>query len=143
VAVKAPAKEGKANKAVAKTLAGYFGVAPSSVNIPTFLRMLECLWYDASMAKGLKTAKQMERHLKGVANHRRIEILSMVAQNAGLTVEEIADRLDCNFKTISEHTRRLAQAGLINKEYKGRNVAHTLSPYGRTFYDFLKRFQQF
>ena len=83
----------------------------------------------------------MERHFKGVANHRRIEILSLVAQNAGITVEEIADRLGCNFKTISEHTRRLAQAGLINKEYKGRTVIHTLSPYGKIFYSFIKTFQ--
>ena len=95
------------------------------------------------MAKSPKTAKQMERHFKGVANHRRIEILSLVAQNAGITVEEIADRLGCNFKTISEHTMRLAQAGLINKEYKGRAVAHDLSPYGKIFYDFLKKFQRF
>ena len=93
------------------------------------------------MAQGLKTAKQMERHLKGVANHRRIDILILVAQNDGLTVEEIADRLNCNFKTISEHTRRLAQAGLINKEYRGRSVIHTLSPYGKIFYNFLKTFR--
>lgn len=93
------------------------------------------------MAQGLKTSKQMERHLKGVANHRRIDILLLVAQNDGLTVEEIADHLNCNFKTISEHTRRLAQAGLINKEYRGRSVTHTLSPYGRTFYNFLKTFR--
>ena len=83
----------------------------------------------------------MERHFKGVANHRRIEILSLVAQNAGITVEEIADRLDCNFKTISEHTRRLTQAGLINKEYRGRTVVHALSPYGKIFYGFIKTFQ--
>ena len=86
---------------------------------------------------------KLERLVRGFSNHRRIEILFLVAQNAGLTVEEIADRLDCNFKTISEHTRRLAQAGLINKEYKGRTVIHTLSPYGKIFYDFLKKFQQF
>ena len=85
----------------------------------------------------------MERHFKGVANHRRIEILSLVAQNAGITVEEITHSFGCNFKTISEHTRRLAQAGLINKEYRGRTVIHTLSPYGKIFYDFIKKFRQF
>ena len=99
------------------------------------------LWYYVSMVKSLKTAKQMERHLKGVANHRRIDILILIANNDGLTVEDIADRLDCNFKTISEHTRRLVHAGLINKEYKGRTVIHTLSPYGKIFYGFLKTFQ--
>lgn len=87
-----------------------------------------------------KTAKQLERHCKGVANHRRIDILFLIARHKGITVDEIADYLKCNLKTISEHTRRLAQAGLVNKKYQGRSVIHTLSPYGDIFYQFLKTF---
>ncbi|MGC9031671.1 MAG: ArsR/SmtB family transcription factor [Minisyncoccia bacterium] len=79
----------------------------------------------------MKTAKQLERHFKGVANHYRIEILLLVSKNPGMSVEEIAEKLDKNFKTISEHTRRLVQAGLLNKRYLGRNVVHSLSPYGK------------
>jgi len=92
------------------------------------------------MAKKQKTAKQLERHFKGVANHRRIDILLLVANQSDVTVEGIADALGINIKTISEHTRRLAQAGLLNKKYRGRNVAHTLSPYGKTFVRFIKTF---
>ena len=29
------------------------------------------------------------------------------------------------------------QAGLINKEYKGRKVEHKVSPYGKRFYNFI------
>ncbi len=87
-----------------------------------------------------KTAKQLERHFKGVANHRRIAILLLVAKNPGITLEEISENLDCNIKTISEHTRRLVQAGLINKEYKGRKVEHKVSPYGKTFCTFITQF---
>ena len=87
-----------------------------------------------------KTAKQLERHLKGVANHRRIEILFIVAREEGISVEGISDNLQCNFKTISEHIRRLVQAGLVEKKYKGRLVTHRLSPYGRTFISFLTTF---
>ena len=83
----------------------------------------------------------MERHLKGVANHRRIEILFLVADNKGITVEDIAGRLKCNEKTISEHTRRLDQSGLVRKSYKGRTVTHELSPYGKIIYKFLTTFQ--
>ena len=93
------------------------------------------------MKKDQKTAKQIERHVKGVANHRRIEILMLVAEHGGIIVEDIAERLGCNEKTISEHTRRLAQAGLINKKYQGRSVTHTLSPYGKIFYRFIKTFR--
>ena len=88
----------------------------------------------------MKTAKQLERHLKGIANHRRIEILRLVGKTDGITLEDIADALDCNIKTISEHTRRLVQAGLVNKKYQGRSVAHSLSPYGERIVKFIDAF---
>ena len=87
-----------------------------------------------------KTAKQLERHFKGMANHRRIEILKLVARNEGISLDGIANDLKCNIKTISEHTRKLVQAGLLNKSYSGRVVCHSLSPYGRIFYEFIKSF---
>ena len=83
----------------------------------------------------------MERHFKGVANHNRIEILFLVARQPNITVDEIAEGLQRNFKTISEHARRLAHSGLINKTYKGRSVGHTLSPYGKIFIKFIQSFQ--
>lgn len=93
------------------------------------------------MAK-LKTAKQMERHLKGMANHYRIEILLLVAEHGGITLGGIIETLGANEKTLGEHTRRLYQAGLINKKYLGKFVQHTLSPYGKTFVEFLKSFRR-
>ena len=88
----------------------------------------------------IKTSKQLERHFKGVANHRRIAILLLVSKNPDINLEEISENLDCNFKTISEHTRRLVQAGLLNKEYMGRKVGHKVSPYGKIFCDFISKF---
>lgn len=88
----------------------------------------------------MKTPKQLERYFKGAANHYRIEILFTVDKVKGITVEELARQLDANFKTISEHTRRLVQAGLLNKSYKGRQVEHTLSPYGKKFVKFMRTF---
>lgn len=83
----------------------------------------------------------MERHLKGMANHYRIEILLLIGERDGIALEKIADELGANEKTIGEHTRRLYIAGLINKNHNGRFVEHTLSPYGKTFVQFLKSFQ--
>lgn len=88
----------------------------------------------------MKTAKQLERYFKGAANHRRLDILFLVHRNNGMTLERIAEALDCNIKTISEHTRRLVQAGLLNKKYQGREVAHFLSPYGKRFIEFSNKF---
>ena len=92
------------------------------------------------MAK-YKTAKQMERHLKGMANHYRIDILLLVADHKCITLEEIYKTLGANKKTIGEHARRLCLAGLVNKTYRGKYVEHTLSPYGKTFVSFLNAFR--
>ena len=91
--------------------------------------------------RSAKTAQQLERHLKGVANHRRIEILFLIERETGISVEGISSSLHCNFKTISEHTRRLVHAGLIIKKYEGQSVTHRLTPYGKIFIVFLKSFQ--
>ena len=89
-----------------------------------------------------KTVKQMERYLKGIANHYRIEILLLIGSCNDITLEDIIEKLGANEKTIGEHTRRLYQAGLINKNYHGKFVEHTLSPYGKIFVRFLKLFQE-
>ncbi len=88
----------------------------------------------------MKTAKQLERYFKGAANHRRLEILNVIDRNNGITLEKISEILDCNIKTLSEHTRRLVHAGLLNKKYQGRKVAHSLSPYGKRFVEFTRTF---
>ncbi|MDP3948412.1 MAG: winged helix-turn-helix domain-containing protein [bacterium] len=92
------------------------------------------------MEKIDKTAKQLERHFKGVANHWRIEILRLVEKNEGIGVDEITKTLGANFKTISEHTKKLTQAGLVDKRYQGSSVKHKLSPYGKIFMHFIKSF---
>ena len=98
--------------------------------------MLEC----CVSIKIMKTAKQLERYFKGAANHRRIEILLLVNKSGGISLHNISKELGCNLKTISQHTRRLVQGGLLNKKYKGRQVIHTLSPYGERFISFIKTF---
>mgnify|MGYP001610006417 CR=1 FL=1 len=90
----------------------------------------------------MKTAKQMERHLKGMANHYRIEILLLIAAQEAITLEGIVEAIGANEKTLGEHTRRLYQSGLVNKKYRGKFVEHTLSPYGKTFVRFLAAFQR-
>lgn len=95
------------------------------------------------MKNKTKTSKQMERHFKGLSNHHRIDILLLVSQSQGITVEQISKALNCKFKIVSEHSRRLLNAGLINKDYKGRSVSHSLSPYGKLFCKFINEFKIF
>ena len=88
----------------------------------------------------MKTPKQLERYFKGAANHRRIAILLIVEKFDGITVETLAGMVGANYKTVSQHTHSLVRAGLLNKRYSGRQVAHSLSPYGKAFLGFMRTF---
>ncbi len=89
----------------------------------------------------MKTAKQLERYFKGLANHWRTKILLLVSRQPEITLDQIVKELGGNTKTISEHTRRLVHSGLLNKKYRGSSVIHTLSPYGEKALTFLSAFQ--
>jgi len=82
--------------------------------------------------------RQLERIVKGFANHRRIEILQLLQKEPELSLVEIAETLKINFKTASEHTRRLALAGLVMKRNEGSAVRHALTRLGTTILKFLR-----
>ena len=94
------------------------------------------------LEKKVKGPKKLERHFKGVSNHRRIQILILIAKRPEITLFDIVDAVKGNMKTISEHVRRLTLAGLVEKRYAGREVRHVLTPYGRTFYSFIQTFSR-
>ena len=82
--------------------------------------------------------KNLEKTVRGFSNHRIIEILEFLSKNPDASLNEISERLKVNFKTISEHTRRLASAGLIEKRYKGAAVLHKISQLGNNILKFLR-----
>lgn len=86
----------------------------------------------------MKKYKQLERIVKGFSNHRRIEIMELLSRTPELSVLEISDTLRINFKTGSEHIRRLAQAGLVVKHNEGSSVRHVLTHLGEIILKFLR-----
>lgn len=86
-----------------------------------------------------KSPKQLERYFKGASNARRIEILLLLAKET-LTLDEISQELKANIKTIHEHVKRLYQAGLVDKKRMANTISHSLSPYGKEFVVFMKKF---
>jgi DNA-binding transcriptional ArsR family regulator len=86
----------------------------------------------------MKTFRQLERTVKGFSNHRRIEILMLLDKKPELSVMEIADELKINFKTASDHIRRLAIAGLVLKRSEGNNVRHALTKGAKDILKFLR-----
>jgi predicted transcriptional regulator len=85
-----------------------------------------------------KAFRQLERVVRGFANHRRIEVMDLLESDAELDLREIARRCAINYKTASEHLRRLAVAGLVTKRAKGTHVLHILSPRGKKVLMFLR-----
>jgi len=88
--------------------------------------------------KNKKSYYQLERIVKGVANHRRIEILELLKDNPELSLDSISKKLEVNFKTISEHIRRLSTASFVLKRYEGHNVRHKITNKGLAILKFLR-----
>ena len=86
----------------------------------------------------MKKLRQLERVVKGFANHRRIEIMLLLEKTPELSLIEISDELRINFKTGSEHIRRLALAGLVMKRNAGSSVRHALTSDGKLTLKFLR-----
>ena len=82
--------------------------------------------------------RQLERIVRGFSNHRRIEILKLLEKYPELSVVEISEKLDVNFKTIAEHIRRLTIAGLVMKRSVGASVSHRLTKRGKEVLNFLR-----
>ncbi len=86
----------------------------------------------------MQSYRSLERLVRGFASHRRIEIMVLLGRGLALTVFDVADRLRINFRTASEHLRRLYTAGLVGKRNRGAAVEHTLTEQGRVILKFLR-----
>jgi len=86
--------------------------------------------------------KHLERIVKGVSNHRRIQILELLGKEPELSVSEIAQKVKIDIKNASQHIHRMAVAGLILKRNQNKNVRHKLSERGKTILQFLKSLEK-
>jgi DNA-binding transcriptional ArsR family regulator len=72
-------------------------------------------------------SRQLERIVKGFANHRRLDILELLKKTPELSVDEIAEKLSIGYINASDHIRKLAVAGLVLKRSDGHSVRHKLT----------------
>lgn len=86
-----------------------------------------------------KSYRQMERIVKGFANHRRLEILDLLKREPELSVDDISERLNIGYENASDHVRKLAIAGLVLKRSDGNAVRHKLTPRAESILVFCKR----
>jgi Mn-dependent DtxR family transcriptional regulator len=85
-----------------------------------------------------KDFRRLQRIVRGFSNHRRIEIMDLLNAETDLSLGEISEKLNINFKTASEHVRRLALADLVAKRYRGATVLHALTKRGTIILKFLR-----
>ena len=85
-----------------------------------------------------KSYYQLERIVKGFANHRRIEILEVLKSKPELSLVDLSEILNINFRTASDHIRKLTVAGLVIKRSDGLNVRHKITEKGLSVLKFLK-----
>lgn len=88
-----------------------------------------------------KSYRQLERIVKGFANHRRIEMMELLSREPELSLSEVTGKLKINLKTGAEHLRRLALAGLVLKRSAGPNVRHRLTRQAESVLKFLRKLE--
>ncbi|MDO8552317.1 MAG: winged helix-turn-helix domain-containing protein [bacterium] len=93
------------------------------------------------MAVDSSQYRNIERIVKGFANHRRVQIMDLLKREPELSVEDISERLDIGYENASDHVRKLAIAGLVLKRNEGPSVRHKLTPRGESILVFCKRLQ--
>ena len=80
----------------------------------------------------------MQKITRGYSNFRRIRILDELEKQPNLSVNDIAECIDTNYKTTSDHVRKLVSAGLVDESYKGQFNVHSLSQRGNYVLMFLR-----
>ena len=83
--------------------------------------------------------KNVERLIKGVANHNRLKILELLKKEPELSVMDISGKLKIGYENASDHIRKMAIAGLLMKRSDGPNVRHKLTPRADIILVFCKR----
>lgn len=85
-----------------------------------------------------KTNRELERIVKGFANHRRLQVLELLYKEPELSVQEISEKLKSAFKNISAHVNKMAIAGLVIKRNEGNMIRHKLTNRGKSILKFVR-----
>jgi len=85
-----------------------------------------------------KSSRELERIIKGFANHNRIKILELLGKEPDLSVQEISQKVKSDFKNISAHITKMAIAGLVMKKNEGNIIRHKLTRRGKSILQFVR-----
>ncbi len=97
----------------------------------------------AILNRMIKKYKKVETIVRGFSNHRRIQILDLLDKNPELSVLDISEELKINYKTASDHIRKLSYVGLVTKKSNLNEVKHKLTPNGKAILVFCRTLEQY
>ncbi len=80
----------------------------------------------------------IEKIVKGFANKKRIDIIYLLNDKPGLSVADISEELNIEFKNASAHIGKLAGAGILFKKSLGNLVTHFLTKRGKSILQFVR-----
>ncbi len=80
----------------------------------------------------------LEKIIKGFANEIRLEIMFLLEKRPHLSVENISEALEVEYKNLSAHLYKLSMGGIIGKKYQGKSVLHSLTNRGKVILTFVR-----
>jgi DNA-binding MarR family transcriptional regulator len=86
----------------------------------------------------VKDPIKIETIVKGFANYRRIQIIYLISYEKGLSVNNIADRLNIGFRSVSQHLDKMYKGGLVSRRHRGVEVIYETTSRGREVTEFIK-----
>lgn len=88
-----------------------------------------------------RSYRSLERIVKGFANHRRLEIIDLLAKEPELTVADISERLKIGYVNTADHLNKMAIAGLVLKRGDGPYVRHKLTSRAEVILAFCRKLE--
>ena len=85
-----------------------------------------------------KTNRELERIVKGFANHRRLQILELIGVEPKLSVMEIAQKIKSDPKNVSAHINKMNIAGLVMKRNDVNSIRLKLTKRGKSTLQFVR-----
>lgn len=75
----------------------------------------------------MKSEKDLEKILKGLANRRRLAIIKLLAKQKELSVADIAQAIKLSFTATSKHLGILRQLDILDRNQVSLTVYYSLS----------------
>ena len=79
---------------------------------------------------------------KSLAHSVRCQIVSILKTNQGITLNQLTEHIDLDFRALAFHTTKLQSYGLVFKKFTGVSTQHYLTRKGRAAFNIIRDLQK-